>query len=88
EVINGQSVQLTPILYDHLVKEISNRLVNITMLEKSRAFSREKLEVLQKNFDLIILLGRNINICGELLHTKQGLYSQVANQLPILVLHK
>lgn len=88
EVINGQAVQLTPILYDHLVEEISNRRVNITKLEKSRAFSREKLEVLQKNFDMIILLGRNINICGELLHTKQGLYSQVANQLPILVLHK
>lgn len=88
EVKNGHSVQVNSVSYDHLVEEIPNRPVSINRLEKSEAFSIPKLKVLQKQFDMIVLLGRNINICGELLHTKQGLYSQVANELPILVLHK
>lgn len=83
EVSSGQEVS-----HKHLIEEITNRPVEIKRFEKAEAFSREKLLVLQKQFDLIVLLGKNINICGELLHTEQGLYAKVANELPILVLHK
>ena len=65
-----------------------NREIEIKKLDKVEAFSEKKLMILQKHFDLIVLLGKNINICDELLHTQQGLYSKVANELPILVLHK
>ena len=88
EVSNGQIIEENAISNSNLREEISNRQVEIRKLEKSEAFSRQKLLIMQKQFDLIVLLGRNINICGELLHTKQGLYSQVVNELPILVLHK
>lgn len=88
EVKNGHAVHVNPPSFDHLIEELPNRCIKIIELEKSEAFSRQTLRVLQKQFDMIVLLGRNINICGELLHTSQGLYSQVANELPILVLHK
>ena len=87
EVSNGQQVLLQPNSNEEIYKSI-NRKVEIKYLDKTEAFSEEKLLVLQKHFDLIVLLGKNINICGELLHTNQGLYSKVANELPILVLHK
>lgn len=87
EVITGQQesgLNSAAEIFD----EITYPEVEIKQLEKSEAFSEEKLLVMQKQFDLVVLLGKNINICGELLHTKQGLYSKVANELPILVLHK
>ena len=67
---------------------LQDRQVEIERMSASEAFSEERLRSLQKEFDLIVLLGKNINICGELLHTKQGLYSRVVNELPILVLHQ
>lgn len=44
------------------------------------------LEV-QYKFDFIVLLGKNVRICNRLLHNRHGLYTNLPNQLPILVLH-
>ncbi len=71
-----------------LFEPLQNRPLEIKKMPASEAFSEERLKILQQDFDLIVLLGKNINICGELLHTRQGLYSRVANELPILVLHQ
>lgn len=88
EVCSDRGININSNFQHDLKEEFNNRQVDIKRLEKSEAFSRESLMVLQKQFDLIVLLGKNINICGELLHTKQGLYSKVVNELPILVLHR
>ncbi|MFD2518320.1 universal stress protein [Salinimicrobium flavum] len=68
--------------------QLHNRQIETKQMPTSEAFSEGQLKVLQQDFDMILLLGKNINICGELLHTEQGLYSRVANELPILVLHQ
>ena len=67
---------------------LQNRQMEIKKISAAEAFSEERLKRLQQEFDLIVLLGKNINICGQLLHTSQGLYSRVTNELPILVLHQ
>ncbi|MDT0642800.1 universal stress protein [Zunongwangia sp. F363] len=50
-------------------------------------FSRDVLLEIQEKFDIIVVLGKNLNVCDRLLHTRYGLCSMVNNQLPILVLH-
>lgn len=67
---------------------LQDRQIETRKIPIAKAFSEEQLESLQEEFDLIVLLGKNINICSELLHTEKGLYARVANQLPILVLHQ
>lgn len=71
-----------------LFEQLQNRQLETRKMPASEAFSEERLKLLQQEFDLIVLLGKNINICSELLHTRQGLYSRVTNELPILVLHQ
>jgi nucleotide-binding universal stress UspA family protein len=67
---------------------LEDRQIETRKIPIAEAFSEEQLEAIQKEFDLIVLLGRNINICSELLHKEKGLYARVANELPILVLHE
>ena len=64
------------------------RKVEVKQIASAEAYSEEKLLEVQKKFNLIILLARNIGICDKLLHNRHGIYSIVANNLPILVLHK
>lgn len=71
-----------------LFDQLQHRELEVRKMPVSEAFSEEQLEILQQDFDLIVLLGKNINICSELLHSRQGLYSRVANELPFLVLHQ
>ena len=71
-----------------LFEQLQNRQLETRKMPASEAFSEDRLKLLQQEFDLIVLLGKNINICSELLHTRRGLYSRVANELPILVLHQ
>ncbi len=51
-------------------------------------FSRDVLLEIQDKFDIIVVLGKNLNVCDRLLHTRYGLCSTIDNQLPILVLHE
>ncbi|MDR9458046.1 MAG: universal stress protein [Salegentibacter sp.] len=41
----------------------------------------------QKKFDVISLLAKNIQICSHLMHSKHGFYLTAPNRLPIFVLH-
>ncbi|MEG9328265.1 Nucleotide-binding universal stress protein, UspA family [Salinimicrobium catena] len=67
---------------------LQDRQIETRKIPIAEAFSEEQLEALQQEFDLIVLLGKNINICSELLHKEKGLYARVTNELPILVLHQ
>lgn len=72
-------------------KEIFNGLKNIhthfSTLDETAIYEKNIWKDLQNEFDLIVILGKNIRICDRLLHNKHGLYTKVPNQLPILVLH-
>lgn len=70
-----------------LFSYLKNRKINFLKVKKADIYQREKLQDVQQKFDMIVLLGKNISICDKLLHTKNGIYSSVPNELPILVLH-
>lgn len=61
--------------------------VDFSSLDAAKSYDRKLWIRVQKNFDLIVLLGKNISICSRLMHNKHGLYTTVPNRLPILVLH-
>ena len=56
-------------------------------LEDAAVSDQSTWKEVQNKFDLIILLGKNIKICEQLLHNRHGLYTSAPNRLPILVLH-
>lgn len=77
-------------------REIPRKLVsdqlnisNLKFIEMEEAeFSDEILLMgIQKNYDMIVILGKNLSVCERLLHTKYGICTAVSNALPILVLH-
>lgn len=73
------------------IENISNQLqysgVDFQIL-KDKSLPTEKLiSEIQKRFDMIAILGKNLSICNKLLHSKHGLFSSLSNRLPILVLH-
>lgn len=61
--------------------------VKFSNLDGSVIFDRNRWEDVQKKFNMIVILARNLRICDKLLSDKHGLYNSVPNRLPILVLH-
>lgn len=41
----------------------------------------------QKSFNLVVVLGKNLEICEQLMHRKHGLFTSNPNRIPILILH-
>lgn len=70
-----------------LFSQMRNRSVNVMPMEGEDIFSETNLKNIQRSFDMIIMLGKNLGICDRFLHSKHGIYSNVTNSLPILVLH-
>ena len=66
---------------------LSNRKLRFSELETEAVASKEQFMQVQKEFDMLVILGRNLSICDRFLHTEHGLYSSIENRLPILVLH-
>lgn len=62
---------------------------NIRFLEMEEAaiYDEALLMELQKKFDMIVILGKNLSICDRLLHSRYGICTAICNKLPILVLH-
>lgn len=56
-------------------------------LSKRRLFNKDLMLEIQDKFDIIAILGKNLSICDQLLHSRYGLCSKISNKLPILVLH-
>lgn len=50
-------------------------------------FTRQLFKILQKEFDLIFVIGKNLSICDRLLHTKNGFTAHMHMQIPIFVYH-
>lgn len=56
-------------------------------MEESAIYDEALLMELQKKFDMIVILGKNLSICDRLLHSRYGICTAICNKLPILVLH-
>lgn len=62
--------------------------MKFTTLNKKAFFNADFLMEIQKKFDIIAILGKNLSISDKLLHSRYGLCSKISNKLPILVLHE
>ncbi|WP_029038457.1 universal stress protein [Salinimicrobium xinjiangense] len=71
----------------NIFSSINDIKVKFSPLMESAVYNANTWTEVQKKFDHIILLGKNIRICDRLLHNQHGLYTSVPNQIPILVLH-
>ena len=51
-------------------------------------FTRELFKDIQKQFDIIFIIGKNLSICDRLLHTEYGFSAHMNVEIPIFVYHK
>lgn len=71
-----------------LLRQLNNVSVKVVQVKNSDIYKKELVKKMQKKFDIIVILGKNITVCDRLLHTKHGIYTSISNKLPILMLHK
>ncbi len=50
-------------------------------------FTRELFKDIQKKFDIIFIIGKNLSICDRLLHTEYGFSAHMNVEIPIFVYH-
>ena len=50
-------------------------------------FTNELFRDIQKQFDIIFIIGKNLSICDRLLHTKYGFSAHMNVEIPIFVYH-
>lgn len=68
-------------------RKLDNIRTDFSSLEDSDIYDPSTWQAVQNNYEMIVLLAKNLKICDGLLHNRHGLYSQTPNRLPILVLH-
>lgn len=61
--------------------------VDYSSIDKAAVSQKEIWSDVQEQFDLIVLMGKNIGICRDLMHNRHGLFTSMPNRLPILILH-
>lgn len=52
------------------------------------AFTKKLFLEIQKEFDIIFILGKNLSICDRLLHNEHGFTANMDIEIPIFVYHK
>lgn len=55
--------------------------------EEGESFDKSTWTDLQKKFDVISIVAKNLRICSHIMHSKHGFYLSAPNRLPIFVLH-
>ena len=66
---------------------LNSENVKFVEIEEKYIHNRRLLQDVQKKYDMIVILGKNLNICDRFLDVKCGVCVDVTNKLPILVLH-
>ncbi|MGY5850063.1 universal stress protein [Salegentibacter sp. F14] len=61
--------------------------VDFFKLNDVESYDQNTWNELQKKFDVICLLAKNIKICRHIMHSKHGFYITAPNRLPIFILH-
>lgn len=70
-----------------LSSQLHKNNVKFIEMEEKAIYDEILLTGIQKNYDMIVILGKNLSVCERLLHTKYGICTAISNELPILVLH-
>ncbi|MFO7721464.1 MAG: universal stress protein [Gillisia sp.] len=66
---------------------LNSENVKFVEIEEKYIHNRRLLQDVQKKYDMIVILGKNLSICDRFLDIKCGVCVDVTNRLPILVLH-
>ncbi|MFO8148176.1 MAG: universal stress protein [Bacteroidota bacterium] len=66
---------------------LNSENVKFVEIDEKYIHNRRLLRDVQKKYDMIVILGKNLNICDRFLDVKCGVCAGVTNKLPILVLH-
>lgn len=74
-------------LWKDIIRELKNLRINFSAVENNTIYDKRVWEEVQNQYDLVILMGKNVVICERLLHNQHGLNNTTPNRLPILVLH-
>lgn len=69
--------------FDHL----DQMEVDFLKLNDVESYDKRTWMEVQKKYDVISLLAKNIKICSHITHSKYGFYLTAPNRLPIFVLH-
>jgi nucleotide-binding universal stress UspA family protein len=89
EINKGTSGELKKELVQYgLTKRLPEATLHYMNIKDSDFFDRDLLFEIQDKFDIIAIIGKNLNVCDKLLHARYGLCAKVDNALPILVLHE
>ena len=72
---------------ERFFEQLVSRKISFMEFDDSRIYEEETMLKVQRNYDMIAMLGKNLNICDRLMHNEHGLYTSTSNRLPIMVLH-
>lgn len=72
---------------EYISQNFGGMEVGFSQLKKFENLNKILWIEVQKKFDLVVMLGKNLKICDRLMHSKHGLYASFPNRIPILVLH-
>lgn len=86
-IVNGQILPGSEIPRQLLSSQLNKNNIKFIEMEESAIYDEILLTKIQKNYDMIVILGKNLSVCERLLHTKYGICTAISNELPVLVLH-
>jgi hypothetical protein len=84
---NGQILPGSDTPRQLLSSQLNKNNLKFIEMEENAIYDEILLTGIQKNYDMIVILGKNLSVCERLLHTKYGICTAISNELPILVLH-
>ena len=84
---NGQILANREIPRQLISSQLHKNNLKYIEMQETALYDEILLLGIQKNYDMIVILGKNLSVCERLLHTKYGICTAISNQLPILVLH-
>jgi nucleotide-binding universal stress UspA family protein len=69
--------------------ELANPLTlsNGSINNSPRPFTKDLFKDIQKQYDIILIIGKNLSICDRLLHNEHGFSAKMNIEIPIFVYH-
>lgn len=88
EIIDSGHLVANPEIPRQLLSsQLHKNNVKFIEIQETAVYDQILLTEIQKNYDMIVILGKNLSVCERLLHTKYGIVTAISNELPVLVLH-
>lgn len=74
-------------IQQEILEGIEGVKVTFQHINKEEGYNMNTWTGVQQNYDLVLLPGKNVDMCDHLLNNRHGIYNSMPNRLPILVLH-